>query len=73
MIFRNFLRSDRPLSDPGGARTHDPMIKSHLLYQLSHGVINVGVLAGGCLCLRSVSVPFASAKLQRFLLLAKYF
>ena len=27
------------LSDPGGARTHDPMIKSHLLYQLSHGVI----------------------------------
>ena len=25
--------------DPGGARTHDPMIKSHLLYQLSHGVI----------------------------------
>ena len=24
--------------DPGGARTHDPMIKSHLLYQLSHGV-----------------------------------
>ena len=26
-------------SDPGGARTHDPMIKSHLLYQLSHGVM----------------------------------
>ena len=25
--------------DPGGARTHDPMIKSHLLYQLSHGVM----------------------------------
>ncbi len=49
------------------------MIKSHLLYQLSHGVINVGVLAGGRLCLRSVSVPFASAKLRRFLLLAKYF
>ena len=25
--------------DPGGARTLDPMIKSHLLYQLSYGVI----------------------------------
>ena len=24
--------------DPGEARTHDPMIKSHLLYQLSYGV-----------------------------------
>lgn len=31
--------------DPGGARTHDPMIKSHLLYQLSHGVIFM-LLAG---------------------------
>ena len=28
-----------PLSDPGGARTLDPMIKSHLLYQLSYQVI----------------------------------
>ena len=26
-------------SDPGGARTLDPMIKSHLLYQLSYGVM----------------------------------
>ena len=26
-------------SDPGEARTLDPMIKSHLLYQLSYGVI----------------------------------
>ncbi len=25
MIFRGILRSDRPLSDPGGARTNDPM------------------------------------------------
>ena len=25
-------------SDPGGTRTLDPMIKSHLLYQLSYGV-----------------------------------
>ena len=24
--------------DPGGARTLDPLIKSQLLYQLSHGV-----------------------------------
>ncbi len=28
-------------SDPGEARTHDPMIKSHLLYQLSYGVVVV--------------------------------
>jgi hypothetical protein len=26
-------------SDPGEIRTLDPMIKSHLLYQLSYGVI----------------------------------
>ena len=26
------------LSDPGGARTLDPLIKSQLLYQLSYGV-----------------------------------
>jgi hypothetical protein len=26
------------MSDPGRARTVDPMIKSHLLYQLSYGV-----------------------------------
>ena len=38
MIFRGIHRSDRPFSDPGEARTLDPMIKSHLLYQLSYGV-----------------------------------
>ena len=27
------------LCDPGEARTLDPMIKSHLLYQLSYGVM----------------------------------
>lgn len=33
------------LSDPGEIRTLDPMIKSHLLYQLSYGVgaINSGL------------------------------
>ena len=30
-----------PLCDPGEARTLDPMIKSHLLYQLSYGVISL--------------------------------
>ena len=43
MIFRGIHRSDRPFSDPGGARTHDPMIKSHLLYQLSYGVLCAGL------------------------------
>ena len=33
-------------SDPGEARTLDPMIKSHLLYQLSYGVISFA----GCGC-----------------------
>ena len=32
-------RFQRFTSDPGGARTLDPMIKSHLLYQLSYQVI----------------------------------
>ena len=27
-----------PSRDPGGTRTHDPLIKSQLLYQLSYGV-----------------------------------
>ncbi len=27
------------ISDPGGARTLDPLIKSQLLYQLSYGVV----------------------------------
>ena len=39
MIFRDLLRSERPLCDLGGARTLDPLIKSQLLYQLSYGVI----------------------------------
>ena len=43
MIFRGIHRSDRPFSDPGEARTLDPLIKSQLLYQLSYGVI-VGFL-----------------------------
>lgn len=25
--------------DSGGIRTHDPMIKSHVLYRLSYGII----------------------------------
>jgi hypothetical protein len=27
------------LGEPGGARTHDPVIKSHVLYQLSYGLV----------------------------------
>ena len=73
MIFRNFLRSDRPLSDPGEARTHDPMIKSHLLYQLSYGVI-VGMLARcGVALAESRCFSFASAKLVSFFELCKLF
>ena len=34
MLFINLLLN----CDPGGARTLDPMIKSHLLYQLSYRV-----------------------------------
>ena len=34
-VFSNTLFN----SDPGETRTLDPMIKSHLLYQLSYGVI----------------------------------
>ena len=33
LIFKSF-----DFCDPGEARTLDPMIKSHLLYQLSYGV-----------------------------------
>ena len=51
--------------DPGGARTHDPMIKSHLLYQLSHGV--------NLFCWSSEYFPIASAKLQLFFGLTKFY
>jgi hypothetical protein len=27
-----------PHGEPGGARTHDPLIKSQMLYQLSYGL-----------------------------------
>ena len=45
------------VSDPGGARTLDPLIKSQLLYQLSHGVI-------------TVCFGFAIAKVRQFFKLA---
>ena len=37
-------------SDPGGARTHDPQIKSLLLYQLSYEVIlmRASLIQNGC-------------------------
>ena len=30
--------------EPGGIRTHDPMIKSHVLYQLSYGLATTTVV-----------------------------
>ena len=36
--FFNFQTITSKYCDPGGARTLDPLIKSQLLYQLSHGV-----------------------------------
>ena len=47
MIYTGYIKRKTPKhlylsalsSDPGEARTLDPMIKSHLLYQLSYGVI----------------------------------
>ena len=44
------------LCDPGEARTLDPMIKSHLLYQLSYGVNN----------LISLSETFFAFAMQRY-------
>lgn len=44
--------------DPGEARTLDPMIKSHLLYQLSYGVN---------------SLSNSVAKVRRILKLTKFF
>ena len=35
------ITSHRIFSDPGGTRTHDPLIKSQLLYQLSYGVASI--------------------------------
>ena len=50
------------MSDPGGARTLDPLIKSQLLYQLSYGVIDAtGVF------------PNCGAKLTLFFQLCKFF
>ena len=35
------LSLERKGGEPGGARTHDHMIKSHVLYQLSYRPITV--------------------------------
>ncbi len=35
----SYLSNFIAFCDPGEARTLDPMIKSHLLYQLSYGVV----------------------------------
>ena len=40
-MFRRPFCFDFTLRDPGGARTLDPMIKSHLLYQLSYQVLTL--------------------------------
>ena len=71
MIFRDLLRSERPLCDLGGARTLDPLIKSQLLYQLSYGVICRILSYRRCDCLKcgaKLDVFFYMANfLQRFL------
>ena len=53
------------MSDPGGARTHDPVINSHLLYQLSYRVIII--------IKRLVGFNLSSAKVQLFLKHASFF
>ena len=77
MIFRGIHWSDRPFSDPGGARTHDPMIKSHLLYQLSHGVIALEFeCQRRCLphaTLHGTSLSICGAKLDSFIYSSKFF
>ena len=32
------------IGEPGGIRTHDPMIKSHVLYRLSYGLATTAVV-----------------------------
>ncbi len=59
MIFRGIRRSDRPFSDPGEARTLDPLIKSQLLYQLSYGVF---ICASFLNCGAKLSVFFGLCK-----------
>ena len=48
-------------SDPGEARTLDPMIKSHLLYQLSYGV-KIGMQRYNKFRFPSTSSPFFRMK-----------
>ena len=48
--------------DPGEARTLDPMIKSHLLYQLRYGVIILNLRHRYRFCVAKVLLFFYSAK-----------
>gem|GEM_PF-1493687 len=64
MIFRGIHRSDRPFSDPGEARTLDPLIKSQLLYQLSYGVRCI-------ICVGGNAFPKCDAKVHLFFLTGK--
>ena len=61
MIFRDLLRSERPLCDLGAARTLDPLIKSQLLDQLSYEVVGNGLFLN------------CGAKLGTFYGLCKFF
>ena len=44
--------------EPGGIRTHDPMIKSHVLYRLSYGLTCVASMVyANAACVQSISDP----------------
>ena len=60
-----YPKATSTLCDPGEARTHDPVIKSHLLYQLSYRVIII--------IKRLVGFNLSSAKVQLFLKCASFF
>ncbi len=60
------LRNLGDFSDPGEARTLDPMIKSHLLYQLSYGVMRWFCFASAKIYLYFVNCNSLSKKNKNY-------
>ena len=56
------------IGEPGGIRTHDPMIKSHVLYRLSYGLTchidSLGNLSGQKRFLREIKREASARGLQ---------
>jgi hypothetical protein len=53
--------------EPGGTRTRDPMIKSHVLYRLSYGLVREGQCASAARKRRALCVGGAPGRVKNWM------